>query len=349
MTLEELIIKVRDWDLQNTGDPQAKSEYGFILDQLEYHSRNEWRVYLPAAHPDFNSSYMERLAAWIGNVGDEADQKLLLRYALQISFFSHEDFTSLYRSAMDREITRWVAEQVGAKLHTAGVKAFNDLVQHHVHKTTWFCPVTDSMDINEFYKTNHLKGIGHRPAFATMEMLAETTGTPNPSLAKSLKEYMANPSLTPNGRLPSLERLVLLEDIVGSGVQCLHAIRWAVTQLNKPVLFIPLILCPNGVGALQTEVQRSAGTLTVRPIIELQREDLLGPERQGRQGWKIAAAMEDLATRYASRVSGDPFGFKTTGCSLATFTNTPNNTLPLVHHKTARGGWEPIFPRVYRD
>lgn len=350
MTLEELRAKVRHWDLQHTGDATAKSKYGIILDQLDYHATKEWRVYLPAEHPDFNQTYMERLAAWIGNVADD-DQKLLLEYALFISFFSHDDFVALYRTAMDREITRWVTSQVSARLEPNGGQLFHDLINQEIHRHTWFCPITDSMDINEFYKVNHLKGVGHRPSFATIQMLAEEAGNPNPQIAENVCYYMANASLNAIGLPIPIKRIVLLEDIVGSGSQCLNAVRWAVENLSAPVLFVPLILCPNGVDALRAEEVRWKGRLTVRPIIELRRSDLLGPERQGQQGWSITPNMEDLANRYAGRASAymDTFGYKNTGCSVVTFTNTPDNTIPLVHNKPPKGGWNPLFPRVYRE
>lgn len=351
MILEELSAKVREWDRQNnTGSAVATSHYETILNQLHYHATKEWRVYLPAEHPKFNQSYMERLAAWIGNVTEEADQKLLLDYARYISFFSHDDFAALYRTALDREIKRWVVTQIGARLEPNGVQAMQELVHREIHHHTWFCPVTDSMDINEFYKVNHLKGVGHRPGFATLQMLAEDAVTPDPILASNVIHYMANPSLNPQNPLP-LKRLVLLEDIVGSGAQCLAAVRWAVANLGKPVLFVPLILCPNGVQALRAEEQQSNGRLMVRPVIELQRSDLLGPERQGQKGWPITEGVEDLAQRCAIRVSAGmgTFGYKDTGCSLATFSNTPDNTLPLVHNKPSSGDWQPLFPRVYRD
>ena len=325
--------------------------YGIILDHLYYHASREWRVYLPAEHPDFNSSYMERLATWIGNVTDASDQKLLLEYALCVSYFSHDDFAALYRTAMDREITRWIATQVGAQLQPNGGQAFHELVKQQVHRHTWFCPITDSMDINEFYKVNHIKGVGHRPAFATLEMLAQGAGKPNPELAGNVTYYMANPNLNPLVPAPPIERIVLLEDIVGSGSQCIRAIRWAVANLGKPVLFVPLILCPNGVAALRAEEANSLGRLSVRPVIELHRNDLLGPERQAHPGWPITVALEDLATRMAAHASPgiDTFGYRGTGCSLATFSNTPDNTLPIVHNRPAAGGWEPLFPRIRRD
>lgn len=349
MTLEQLQARIREWDLQNSDSAAATSRFSTIFNELSYHAEREWRLYLPAEHPDFDPNYMERLAAWIGNLFDEGEQKLLLEYALQISFFSHDDFAALYRSAFNREITCWVAAQIGARLEPDGYEAFQARVHSHLHRRTWFCPVTDSMDINEFYKVNHLKGVGHRPGFSTLQMLAEDAATPDPELSKNVLHYMENPSLDIDKPLPSLEHVVLLEDIVGSASQCLAAIRWAVNNLGKPVLFVPLLLCPNGVEALRAEEQASNGLLTVRPVVELGRRDLLGPERRGSEGWPQADQLEALAVRYNHRVDGDPFGYRDTGCSLTTFSNTPNNTLPIVHNKPQNGSWQPLFPRVYRD
>jgi hypothetical protein len=351
MTLEDLCAKVRKWDSQNTGSAEADSHFETILNQLYYHAAREWRVFLPAEHPDFNSSYMDRLASWIGNLSDEADQKSLLEYSLYISFFSHDDFIALYCTAMEREIKGWVASQIGASLEPNGWHKLNLKVNEEIHRHTWFCPVTDSMDINEFYKVNHLKGVGHRPGFATLQMLAEKAAVPDSLLVTNIIHYMENPSLNPKRPLPKLHRLVLLEDIVGSGAQCIEAVKWAVANIAKPILFVPLILCPNGADALQGEAKLSKGRLSVQPIISIRRGDLLGPERKGYQGWPITETIENLANRCAHRASSDmeTFGYKNTGCSVATFSNTPNNTLPLVHNKPRNGAWSPLFPRVYRD
>ncbi len=350
MTLLELRDKVRKWDLQHAGNPIASSHYATILEQLDYHAVRDWRVYLPAQHPDFNASYMERLAAWIGNVTDEADQKLLLEYALYISFFSHDDFVGLYKTAFDREIARWVVSQVGARLEPNGWQDMDKLVHKEIHRCTWFCPITDSMDINEFYKVNNLQGVGHRPSFFTLQMLAEGSLAPDQLLATNVRHYMANPSFDPKKPLPPLERLVLLEDFVGSGSQCLDAVRWALGSLGKPVLFVPLVLCPNGAESLRLEEKNSNGQLTVCPVIELRSSDLLGPKRPAEQGWGKAEEVEKLVKRCAANFpfKYEDFGYEKTGCSLVTFANTPDNTIPIVHDQ-ARGNWNPLFPRVYRD
>jgi hypothetical protein len=351
MTVEELRKLVRKWDFEETGEASAKSEYGFILDQLEYHASKEWSNYSPTdEHSDFSSNYTERLAAWVGNVSQEVEQQLLLKYALHISFFSHRDFIALYRTAMNREISRWVASEIGARLEPAGAQGYHEMIHQEIQRHTWFCPVTDSMNINEFHKVNHLTGIAHHPHFSTLQKDAEHPQNPNPRIASDWIRYMNNPGDDLNRPSPSLERLVLLEDIVGSSTQCIKAIRWAVKCLGKPVLFVPLILCPNGVKALESEVELSNEKLSVRPIIVLNQNDLLGPGRLPEPGWSIGSQMEDLATKCKEekRVKGNPFGFKTTGCSLSTFSNCPNNTIPLVH-RNERGKWNALFPRISRE
>ena len=125
----------------------------------------------------------------------------------------------------------------------------------------------------------------------------------------------------------------------------------AVATLRKPVLFVPLILCPNGAESLRLEEQKSSGRLTVRPVIELRGSDLLGPERPKQHGWPIAEEVEELVKRCAANFQYHypAFGYKNTGCSLVTFSNTPDNTLPIVHDQAITGNWKPLFPRVHRD
>lgn len=353
MTVEELRAKVRQWDQAASPDSAiADARYSYILDQLEHHAVREWKVYLPTAqHPNFRPNYMDRLARWVSNIASEDDQKLLLEYAGYISFFSHDDFVALYRTAFDREVLGWVAKQLGCRIEGGPLSHFDSTVRRHVNYQTWFCPVTDSMDINEFCKVNHLVGISSKPAFASLQRLAEESGQPNPEILRNLRHCMACPNQNQQGPQLPLQRLVLLEDIVGSGNQCIKAVRWAAENLGIPVLFIPLILCPNGVAALRNEERRLQGSLTVRPIVELQRGDLLGPERQNDPGWPISQQLENLARRcsVAALPNVNPFGYDQTGCSVATFANTPDNTLPIVHHKPATAAWEPLFPRVSRD
>ncbi len=70
-------------------------------------------------------------------------------------------------------------------------------------------------------------------------------------------------------------------------------------------------------------------------------------------------AMEEFARESFERVAGGrlsgdkqppygPFGWEETGSSIATYSNTPNNTLPIVHHQPPNKAWTPLFPRSAR-
>jgi hypothetical protein len=350
MTLEELRQKVRRWDSNTANTQIASSYYQMILNELDFHALRDWRVYLPAEHPDNNPSYMERLASWIGNLSNEEDQQLLLEYALQISFFSHEDFIALYRTALNKEVVRWMTEISGIDFQN-GQDTFQKRIGEKIHNHTWFCPVTDSMDINEFYKANHIQGIGHRPGFSTIKMLSEDCAEGDDKIASNLIHYMKNPSLDPENPSPPVEYIVLLEDIVGSGSQCITTIEWAVINLKKPTLFIPLIICPEGQKNLSDLALKFNGLLFVRPVIQLNKGDLLGPHRDNNKTWKKCEEMESLIQRcdVQNPFSYDKYGYRNTGSSIVTFANTPDNTIPLVHDRAQSTTWNPLFPRVYRD
>jgi len=335
MTLAELRRKVSVWDLSGQSGPRAGSKYSAIMDQLDFNAKGEWGSYTPTEHPDFNSDLMERLARWVGSAPNEDDQRLLLEYATYISYFSQSDFTSLYQTAMQKEVMRWIAQNINANLTKMNLQKFNDFVYREAYDHTWFCPITDSMNINEFYKVNHIGGKRHRPHFDTL------SGQPQ-SKAWACEEMEHH----------KLRHLVLLEDMVGSGTQCGDAIQWALDNLPSKILFIPLILCPNGEEKFNALVSSSNGRLSVRPVIRLQRSDLLGVNaRRGAEGWPITEELERFITNHSPIIFPglQPFGYKNTGCSVVMFSNTPDNTPPIVYKESTSSNWQPLFVRVYRD
>ena len=355
MTEAKLRQLVKEWDLHNPDDSVgAAAHFENILARLEWFGANEWSGYLPAQHPEHSARYMERLAEWVGNVDADEDRKLLLEYALHVAFFSHADLCALYRTAFSGAITRWVIEQEKLSLDDAD---FQKRLAEELHQRTWYCPVTDSMDINEFYHANHIVGVSHRPGFALLRMLDERvkgeTSTAKSLLLKNLERYINNPNR--NVSAPPLKRLVLLEDFVGSGSQSFKALKWAAENLKLPILFVPLVICAPGVAKLD----ELAAKVRISPLLQLGARDLLGRNRNGADGIPNSERIETLARDTFGRVAGGPhtdkllaphtaFGFEETGSSFVTYSNTPNNTLPMIHHQPASGGWRPLFPRSPR-
>ena len=130
---------------------------------------------------------------------------------------------------------------------------------------------------------------------------------------------------------------------------------WAAKNLKLPILFVPLVVCAPGVARL-SEI---AAKVRVCALLKIGERDLLGPNRNGADGIPNAERIETLAGDTFEQVAGGPhtderiaphtaFGFKETGSSFVSYSNAPNNTLPLIHHRPATGGWRPLFPRSAR-
>ena len=173
----------------------------------------------------------------------------------------------------------------------------------------------------------------------------------------NLVSYIKNPN--PHFAAPSLKRLVLLEDFVGTGTQSAGALKWAAKNLDLPVLFVPLVVCAPGLKELDKIARSHTDKVKINPLLHIGERDLLGPNRNDANGIANAELLETLASRTFGQVAGGahtnerkpphtPFGFKKTGSSFVSYSNTPNNTLPMIHHQPASGGWRPLFPRSAR-
>jgi hypothetical protein len=354
MTISELRELIREWDLNEfSEEPTDTAKYGLLFRKLEFLGKNEWK-YLPSLHPDKEPIFLNRLASWIGNVNNEADRKTLLEYANRIAFFSRDDFWSLYHSAFTGPIMRWVIETEKLRLSASD---FSERLDSELYERTWFCPITDSMDINEFYHANHICGIKHRPAFASLAMLTGKDKKTQQDVARKIKGFLKKPN--PAASAPSLKRIVLLEDFVGSGTQAAGALTWAAKWLNVKLLFLPLIICAPGVDHLSETIKKLGARVRMDTLITLEREDLVGPSRGEIPKSTFDIAIENLAEATLPAVAGGnmnkakkapfgPFGFKRTGCSAVTYSNCPNNSLPMIHHEPDERGWKPLFPRVSR-
>lgn len=333
------------WDATSTDDDiTVTSKYLEILKHLEFLGGSEWANYLPAHSPRFPKDFMTRLAAWIGNVSDTADQQLLLEYAQRLCFFSHEDFIALYRSAFNGPITRWVIEKANLRFNSDD---FQDRLDDELHSHTWYCPITDSMDINEFYHVNHISGVEHRPSFATLAMLDPITMDPDSAILEKLRIFMSKPDRRASSR--PLKRLVLLEDFIGSGTQMKSAIEWAANKLKVQTLVVPLVICAPGQTALDALTSCLKDLVSYSHIVRISEDELLGANGKDHKRWPRSSDMEKLAAKVHNRVGKKPnLGYKSTGCSVVTFSNTPNNSLPLIHHQAKGGTWSPLFPRSAR-
>ncbi len=347
---------VDSWDLDAALSPLITAQNGHavrfrdILEALRYSDSVGFREYVPTRASGQTPSFLDRLLLWMHNHGVAPDERSrLFEFASHLAFFSSEDFHALNRTAFTGPITRWVIRQQCLRLDDP---TFQSSLTYHRDHRTWYCPVTDSMQISDFYHVNSIGGVSHRPGF------------------RSLREFKASgDAIAGYMRKESLDRLVLLEDFVGTGSQTTKTVKWAVQSAQAPVLFVPLLVAPDGLRRLrdlESEDWSKDGPmcrLHVEPVMELDEADFVGPATVTAN--PLFVLVRELATRIHPHVLGtsrddrkvapnSPMGFHqpkdtATGATVVTYTNCPNNTVPIVHYQSRKTAWKPLFPRVERE
>lgn len=355
-TLSSIHTLVDSWDLNPEMSPMITRQNGRslrfreILEALCYSDITAFHEYVPTRASEQTPSFIDRLVLWLNNEGVTPEEKSrLFEFASHLSFFSSNDFHALNRKAFTGPITRWVIGQQGLRLDDPDFEA---KLVHHRNDRTWYCPVTDSMQISDFYHVNQLGGISHRPGF------------------RSLREFQASgEAIATYMKKASLDRLVLLEDFVGTGSQTKETLEWAVQSMQTAVLFVPLIVAPDGLRRLKELEARDWSkegegcSLQIKPVMELDESDFVGPATE--KSNPLFALVHELVVRLHPHVLGtglddckvapySPMGFHrpkdtATGATVVTYTNCPNNTVPIVHHQSRKTAWKPLFPRVERE
>ena len=244
---------VKTWSLQGRppvgGSTDSDESFEDILGQIRFMAEHAYSRYIPAMYSKSSPVFQDRMAEWMANVGvTEDDQVALFQLIPRLAYFSFEDFLSLYRTAYSNQISRWVWEQAGLGMEDPD---FADKLQTERSQKTWYASITDSFIISEFYHANSISGVKFRPNFLNLSEFASPT---------KVKAYM---------QAKGFERLVLLEDFVGGGTQAAEVIPWVVTNLDIPVLFCPMLICPDGMRNLVALAAKTAGKLVVNPVILL--------------------------------------------------------------------------------
>lgn len=299
--------------------------------------------YEPTTGP--NPPFPSRLEAFINNLVDDDDKKLLYRLVARIHFIGRRDFHSLYRTAYTANTTRWLLDLIGVNIFHPDV--FHQLTAEIAQ--TWLCPITDSLDISAFYHVNNLEGTSIRPQFRSFTELAAREAAVEKGTTKKLVEQI----MTDAGH----HQLVLLEDFVGSGSQIERAVSFAQTLFagQLKILLCPLLICPQG-HALARRLDSKYPNLTYDPVAQLDESSFVSPVHRNSDDQFSTSLRNLVITTYQEVCGGlpakdeppySPFGYKDTGSTTVMYSNCPDNSLPLLHHRSPT--WSPIFPRNQRE
>lgn len=298
--------------------------------------------------PDkFNSGdFWHRLNECFSKLNTDAEKQSIFHLVTKILYLGPVEFEELYRCAYDGPIARWLVDLEGIDVFAtdASVKL------KQAARETWFCPVTDSFRVNAFFHINNLSvGTSLRPDWRSLCELADEGKLNNYCVANGIK------------------RLVLLEDFVGGGSQSMSAVHFAATLTHGlNVLFVPLVICPGGhTRALALErvlCAKRADSLRYEAVLRLPDNAFLTPTSApiDIDDPMLGVLRQTIEDTYI-RVSGGaplgtkpyhPYGYpvnKPTGSLVVMYSNTPDNTLPLIHWRPAGSSWSPIFPRHTRE
>jgi len=328
---DELDSRIERWDRTAlTGTP-----YADLLRLVEYLHDKRYYQYLPTVGPF--PGFFERLSQWIAQVDSPLMQKALLNLVPYILFVGQEEFALLYRAAFRGPITRWLCSVANVDLESPDA---SQLISTELLEHTWYCPITDSMNINAFHHVNRIERVQARPDWASLARFGNKD---------KIHEFMQKKGLS---------RLVLLEDFVGTGTQMRKAVEFAATQLpDVPILLCPLIVADKG-NSVGNSLPSKYSNLLFKPVFTLRSHHgaFISPHHkdQRAQWHRILRIVGNLSARLADRIfpqgfppDWGPWGYKDSGTIVVMYSNTPNNSVPMLH---VDGGdhWTALFPRSKR-
>ena len=303
---------------------RCKPSLSHVVNELRYHAVSRYRQFDPCSGDDFE----RRILAWINNVDlDRTDQIALIRLLPEIAFIDQDEMKMLYKTAFSHQICRWLMDQERLDFRAGAVRLENEMAV--ALQRTWFCALTDSLDIALFCHVNRVAPHAYRPQWHTLKQFGSK---------RLIRDYIAT---------ECIERLVVLEDIVGSGSQSSRILADVAQTITScvPLLFVPLIISDNGLRAVQRALgQHShcsvAPVSTIASTAQVRRKPVAYES-------EFVATARSIIERTRARFTTNPYGYGGVGTLIVLHTNCPNNTPPFVW--CDRTDWHPLFPRVSRS
>lgn len=272
-------------------------------------------------------SFDTQLLDWLNNVEDLADQKTLFALLADLFFVGRNEYAALYRSAYNGAISSWIIDVCNLPIFATDI----DFQIRQKLNDSWICPMTDSLRINGFLKTNNLVSQSIRPDWLSITELADLD---------KVRSYISK---------KEIKNLILIEDFVGSGIQANNVLKFLGDHFQGlNVLFIPLIVAPQGDFKL-TDLCSNFPHIHYAPQLVLPETSIVSNEPkfgEPRHHPAARALFNKISDRFHLLPHETMYGFKSTGSQVVMYSNCPNNTLQVYHHEG--DGWAPLFPRVRR-
>lgn len=310
-------INVRNWGEEATD----------LHERLVYIAAELLVEYVPAKDgPDF----MRRLRTWLNCAGEDDDRRQLFSLLRHLHFVGQRELDVLYRQVFRADVMWWLAPEEVRFSDPQFRESLSDAID-----ATWFCPVTDSMNIAHFHHVNGIRDRNLRPEWRALAELGDE---------EKVRSHMEKRGFT---------RLVLLKDFVGTGNQARDSLTWTIEHFPQvPFLFCPLIICRDGLEELEALFAGSESAELRPGLILPERCEIGMPVREGEPSdfGELRALLRRLDTLVNAPGESEEvrvYGFGAIGALTVMFTNCPNNAPPALHHDESET-WSPLFPRAIR-
>ncbi|HEY3963033.1 MAG TPA: hypothetical protein VGM05_00630 [Planctomycetaceae bacterium] len=323
--------------------PESGDSFNEIHQKLVFFRKSHYDQYVPTIGADY-ADFERRLLRWLCNTDNDEERRTLFELAPRLTFFTREDFAKLHQAALAGPITRWIVDQMGLSFDDP---RFDEVLSDEIQNHTWYCSITDSMQIADFHHANNLGGIDFRPDWRSLAEFCDPA---------KIQNFMANRQNARREPTP-VRRIVILEDFIGSGMQMemgKGSVAFAAATFpNVRILLVPLVICPLG-AKIARELSGAHTNLEFDPVIELRDSDLVTPGSSFAHH-SLGDRLQKLVANSYSAVVGDgaahprpysAFGLANTGAQLILYSNAPANTIALIHHQS--NTWNALFPRSAR-
>ena len=334
MNIEELRVLLGGWCQSVGGLSAALSEIKSLTDFLEQVLYDEYEPSGVGAQGEFPI----RLAHWIGGAESDEEKRSLFLLLGRLIFFGREQMVAGYRTAYSKNIALWLMEVKGLPFFGSDTEA---RLSAAVAETA-FTEITDSFRLGDFFKWNNISAQG--PRYTWEQHLGSWDRT------TFMEEIMGANSGKPR------KSLVLMEDFVGSGRQMESAVKMACSLPESyDVLLCPIVICPDGASRARA-LAENHGNFNYSPVMELPENTFISEHAIGAEHDHHPLIREALLSLHG-KVRGTfgswpqetpPFGYENTGAVFCKYDNCPDNSLPILHHRSDLG-WSPLFPRISRE
>jgi hypothetical protein len=321
---EHLYKTVHRWEQGGHLDRREAYPFMHTLNEILFHAGVRFEDYEQFKD---EGPFPLRLKNWLENLASDRERKVLFKLLPSLIFIDRHQMKAFYRDAYRRLIIPWACQ---AELTASDMVSpdYDAQVRNRVSAYP-FLSITESFSFPLFSNINNLAGLD-KPI-----VIGE-----NP---KALSIH--------SDKLKHHKGAIVLEDFVGTGKQARDVLQELRKQIptKSRLLFVPLIALDIGITAI-----RSLAGVETSPVLIIPSRACL-KKSAGPNESPTFKELRPLVRSTAERVlaqngdlddpPSDAFGYKGCGALVVTAHNTPNNSLPLIHHRAPM--WSPLFRRLH--